>query len=257
MDLSQSGTENNQSHFNNEPLEPRPDLRGDRSLSTIGNSNESNISSNPVSKVPNRNTADLPAQDQENLHSQYNHNEREKSVPLKNFAYLDPKKQCKVPDSTLKNIQKQALMSFYERRTGIKSTSASSLSSNKPPSPLASKNSFSSSRSGSNIREDRSGLAGISLARLGRVPDSDSAESPSRPPRKRSVNGRSDLKEDGSLRPGGDSQRSSLVSNGSGSSTTDTAQSAFGVCRQTVSTDLLSPFALLFRMRGYIRCRIR
>lgn len=136
--------------------------------------------------------------DQEPISSFHNNIEREKGTGLKNFSYLDPKKQCKVPDTTLKNIQKQALMSFVERKTAMGANSNGETSSInqicKPLSPLVSKNSFST-RSGSNIRDNRSGLAGVSLARLGRVPDNTTV-SPSRPPRKRSVHGRNDLIEE-------------------------------------------------------------
>ncbi|XP_047741420.1 uncharacterized protein LOC108666958 isoform X2 [Hyalella azteca] len=144
--------------------------------------------------------------DQENIPvSNISTLEVDRTAPLKNFAYLDPKKQCKVPEPTLKNIQKQALMSFYVRKTSSSSLSEHGSPFGKPPAPLVSKNSFSSR---GHVREDRSGLAGISLARLGRVPDSSDKDFPSRPPRKRSVNGRSDLDEHSARRESLETERS-------------------------------------------------
>ena len=163
--------------------------------------------------------------------------------PLKNFAYLDPKKQCKVPDSTLKSIQKKALLSFYERRTG-KSVSSSSIgsevASDQHP-PLSSKNSFSS-KSGSNIREGRSGLAGVSLARLGRVPEPE-WDSPSRPPRKRSVHGRVEPNKFEESKDGCESVRSSVVSE---SSLGSTGVSPYPVPKLSVSTIFFINCRLVF-----------
>ncbi|KAK3866790.1 hypothetical protein Pcinc_027703 [Petrolisthes cinctipes] len=138
------------------------------------------------------------------------------------YSYLDPEKRRKVSDATLKSIQKQAVMSFYERHTGknMGGTSVSDLSSASSQSSLISSHSapeMSQSKwvnSGSqNLRTDKSGRAGKGLARLGRVPESDGDEMPHRPGRRRSSSGRDSgseaVTEDTSR---GGSRRSSLAS---------------------------------------------
>ncbi|KAF2362113.1 hypothetical protein FHG87_007127 [Trinorchestia longiramus] len=159
---------------------------------------------------------DLAIHDQENnTLSNTSNSEIERTPPLKNLSYLYPGKQGEVSEPTLKNIQKQALLSFYVRKT-----SSSALGEQhgtyfgKPPASLVSKNSFSSR---GHVREDRSGLAGVSLARLGRVPADGDKDSPSRPPRKRSVTGRSDLDASAPLRENIELHRPRAGSESSGS----------------------------------------
>ena len=164
-------------------IDPRSDSSTKRNIIRNPSISSKDISK-PVHPTSSENSPPI-LQDQENIpHMSPTYSaEDSDNPPLKHFAYLDPKKQCKVPDSTLKNIQKRALMSFYERRTGKGRGSLP-----EGGTSLAPKHSFNSSSS--SIRESKSGLAGVSLARLGRVPDSDTEASPSRPPRKRSIHGR-------------------------------------------------------------------
>ena len=56
--------------------------------------------------------------------------EKESSDPLRKYTYLDPDKRMRVADPTLKAIQKQALLSYYERHAGRSSNASKS-----PPPP--------------------------------------------------------------------------------------------------------------------------
>ncbi|XP_057379868.1 uncharacterized protein LOC130702235 isoform X2 [Daphnia carinata] len=56
--------------------------------------------------------------------------EKDASDPLRKFTYLDPDKRMRVADPTLKAIQKQALLSYYERHAGRSSNASKS-----PPPP--------------------------------------------------------------------------------------------------------------------------
>ena len=49
------------------------------------------------------------------------------------FTFLDPDKRMRVADPTLKAIQKQALLSYYERHAGRSSNGASSQALKSPP----------------------------------------------------------------------------------------------------------------------------
>lgn len=147
------------------------------------------------------------------------------------YSYLDPEKRRKVPDATLKSIQKQAVMSFYERHTGksLSGASVSDLSSASSQSSLVSSQSAPETSQGKwinipypsmnqSVRTDKSGRAGKGMARLGRVPESELDEQTLRPARRRSMSGRDSSSETGTddLSRGG-SQRSSLASDAASS----------------------------------------
>lgn len=149
------------------------------------------------------------------------------------YSYLDPEKKLKVSDATLKSIQKQAVMSFYERHAGKSSggASLSDLSSASSQSSLVSSPTASEGSQGKwsgpshasmiqTVRTDRSGRAGKGLARLGRVPEGESDEHSLKPPRRRSMSGRDSGSEGGAddLSKAGSSQRSSLASETASSS---------------------------------------
>ncbi|XP_045117875.1 serine-rich adhesin for platelets-like isoform X4 [Portunus trituberculatus] len=139
------------------------------------------------------------------------------------YSYLDPEKRRKVPDSTLKSIQKQAVMSFYERHAGRNLGVGTDVSSSGSQSSLTSSHSAPEMHQGKwanashasqsqNLRTDKSGRAGKGVARLGRVPESED-DQPLRPGRRRS-SGRLDSSSEISAEDAsrGDSQRSSLAS---------------------------------------------
>ncbi|XP_066966120.1 protein Shroom-like isoform X4 [Macrobrachium rosenbergii] len=149
------------------------------------------------------------------------------------YSYLDPEKRRKVPDATLKSIQKQAVMSFvYERHggRGMTGQSVSDLSSASSQSSLISSHSAPETTqakwstvqqqhpSNQNMRTDKSGKAGKGMARLGRVPESEGDEQTVRHSRRRSMSGRDSGSECGTedLSRGG-SQRSSLASDAASS----------------------------------------
>nr|XP_045588001.1 uncharacterized protein LOC123749922 [Procambarus clarkii] len=147
------------------------------------------------------------------------------------YSYLDPEKRRKVPDATLKSIQKQAVLSFYERHTGksLGCASVSDLSSASSQSSLISSQSAPETSQGKwanvshsvlnqSMRTDKSGRAGKGLARLGRVPEGETDEHTHRPGRRRSMSGRDSGSEAGTddLSRGG-SQRSSLASDAAAS----------------------------------------
>ncbi|XP_042234778.1 serine/arginine repetitive matrix protein 2-like [Homarus americanus] len=148
------------------------------------------------------------------------------------YSYLDPEKRRKVPDATLKSIQKQAVMSFYERHTGksLGCASVSDLSSASSQSSLISSQSAPETSPGKwpgvthasmnqSMRTDKSGRAGKGMARLGRVPEGEGDDQGHRPARRRSMSGRDSGSEAGTddLSRGG-SQRSSLASDAASSS---------------------------------------
>ncbi|XP_071548417.1 uncharacterized protein [Panulirus ornatus] len=147
------------------------------------------------------------------------------------YSYLDPEKRRKVSDATLKSIQKQAVMSFYERHTGksLSGASVSDLSSASSQSSLVSSQSAPETSQGKwtnvphpsmnqSVRTDKSGRAGKGMARLGRVPESELDDQTHRPARRRSMSGRDSGSETGTddLSRGG-SQRSSLASDAASS----------------------------------------
>ena len=74
---------------------------------------------NVVRKPLSRNSFSRSKSQSDNVTSYPDESIKDQAHGLKNFSYLDPRKQCKVPDETLKNIQKQALLSFVERKTSV------------------------------------------------------------------------------------------------------------------------------------------
>lgn len=115
------------------------------------------------------------------------------------YTYLDPNKRCKVPDATLKSIQKQALLSFYVRRTGMSFNNGPShgspTSPTSPVTPPGGDRLLHPEWAGKSLRCERGGKSGKGMARLGRVPDSQRGggagkEVATKPIRRRSVSGR-------------------------------------------------------------------
>ncbi|RXG67428.1 hypothetical protein Avbf_07187 [Armadillidium vulgare] len=148
------------------------------------------------SRIPKRRDSE------ESVLSSDSFGESEKTSFSTSYTYLDPEKRCKVSDATLKNIQKQALLSFYERRTGKcynGASPSSSSSSSSVASPISGSDSIHPEWTGRSLRKEKGAKPCTGLAKLGRVPTSDKVGGErntegerycSKAIRRRSVNGR-------------------------------------------------------------------
>ena len=139
--------------------------------------------------------------------TQYPDGER---VPINytQYTYFDPEKKCKVSDAQLKSIQKQALWSFYERRTGkcvsgqqsysdISSSNTSQCNLTTSATENLQQNKWVS---GSNIRDRPGRSSGKGMARLGRVAEGEGDDQKNRQPiRRPSMNGKENVGKDSEI----------------------------------------------------------